>query len=89
MQKLLAIVDPWGDDRADLRAAVNTSMVVSSNDAEPTEDKAKEQIEGLRKYLLLHNPAKLFDEDPATLDAIAAAVAKRIEGDPKCLESAI
>ena len=28
LQKILAVVDPWGDDRADLRTATNTMAVI-------------------------------------------------------------
>ena len=37
MQKILAVVDPWGDDRADLRAAVNTMPGLDTGDADRSE----------------------------------------------------
>ena len=45
MQKLLAIADPWGDERSDLRAATNSMIHVSGDvDREKT-------FENLRHYL--------------------------------------
>lgn len=34
---MLAVVDPWGDDRADLRAAVNTMPGLDTGDADRNE----------------------------------------------------
>lgn len=40
MQRALSIVDPWGDDRADRRAALNTVA------AHPVEEEAAETLKG-------------------------------------------
>ena len=33
-QQALAVVDPWGDDRADMRAAINTIAVRGDGDSQ-------------------------------------------------------
>lgn len=46
VQEALSIVDPWGDDRADLRAEANTFAMVA-----PSE----ETISGCRTYLAIQD----------------------------------
>lgn len=36
-QKSLAVIDPWGDDRDDIRAAMNTMAVMPPGDYDRTE----------------------------------------------------
>jgi hypothetical protein len=49
VQTVLNIVDPWGDDRADLRAETNTLASVAQT---------QEALERLTNYLQIHEPAK-------------------------------
>lgn len=37
LQQCLEIVDPWGDDREDLRAAINTMAVMPAGDYDRSE----------------------------------------------------
>lgn len=54
-----SIVEPWGDERADLRAAQNTTQIVVSNAWEkPDDDVIDAVFEGLRFYLKSNAPAE-------------------------------
>lgn len=45
-------IDPWGEDRADLRQAINTaSMIGALSLGEITDEQFNEQINALRNYL--------------------------------------
>lgn len=81
VQRILAMVDPWGDARADVRHAVNTAAIVSSQQVERDEDDAAQLIDGLRKYLNVHNPEKFNEEDQSTLDAIAETMYMRLQNE--------
>lgn len=60
MQIALCQVEPWGDDRDDMRAAVNTSRIVASHASEPLdESQLTKLIHDTRTYLKIHHP----DED--------------------------
>ena len=48
-------VEPWGDDRADLRAAVNTSAVVSATAEVKDHD---ELMRALLGYIKVNSPAE-------------------------------
>ena len=37
MQQARAIVDPWGEDRADVRSQINTSQLIAASQPENTE----------------------------------------------------
>ncbi len=53
-------VEPWGEDRADLRAAFNTSQIIASNRAEKmTNREFNKLFLSITKYLKCHFP----DED--------------------------
>lgn len=55
VQLALAAIEPWGEDRADLRAAVNTAQLVASNRTEPMEDgKFTAMVRSLARYLKCH-----------------------------------
>lgn len=49
VQQVLAVVDPWGDDRDDLRAAVNTMAAIPAGDFDRNEFR-----ESLRSYLKIN-----------------------------------
>lgn len=49
VQQCLAVVDPWGDDRDDLRAAVNTMATFPAGDFD-----RNEFMQSLRAYLKIH-----------------------------------
>lgn len=72
LQQLLALLDPWGDERADFRAAVNTATQIASQQTEPDMDAMLRQIEALRRYV----PADSDDqsENPETLRKISERV---------------
>lgn len=55
LQVALTEVEPWGDDRDDLRAAVNTARIVSSN-VKVEEDQLADLIHSTRSYLKIHQP---------------------------------
>lgn len=50
LQETLAVVDPWGDERDDLRAAVNTMIAIPHSD----EVDRMEVMEHLTGYLKIH-----------------------------------
>lgn len=56
LQWALMITEPWGDDRADLRAAVNTASVMQTNVAEASSEDIDTWVENARHYLKLHHP---------------------------------
>ena len=49
-------VDPIGEDRADIRAAINTANLIASNSTEMNADKFAELVDGLRNYLQTTQP---------------------------------
>jgi hypothetical protein len=56
---LARIVDPWGDDRADWRAAINTvNSIPLSEDDDP-----QKIFSGLRNYITPDEENSLYDED--------------------------
>lgn len=89
LQKIRAVVDPWGDDRAEFSRAVNTAAIVASNSAEPEEGRISELIKSLRAFLCVHNPQKFQDEDRDTLNRISETMAKRLQEQGQWVESAI
>lgn len=65
MQLILSYVDPWGDDRADLRAAINSLATGQwSEDAD-----RKEIFKSLKSYLG-------FDEEPDEIEFNPEALKK-------------
>jgi hypothetical protein len=60
IQECLAAVDPWGDDRADIRAAWNTvhEMIGFEENETPSE-----MFETLRGYVTTDDDNELYDED--------------------------
>lgn len=50
MQQCLDIVDPWGDDRDDLRAAINTMAVLPTTDG----NARQETMAALLRYLKIN-----------------------------------
>lgn len=59
VQKCLAAVDPWGDERADLRAAYNTVYAMKL----PDEADAQAAFDNLREYVTTDDENDLYDED--------------------------
>lgn len=51
MQIALMQVEPWGEDRADFRAAMNTAMLVEAQAAEQDQKRASSVIHQMRTYL--------------------------------------
>jgi hypothetical protein len=51
IQMVLARLDPWGDDRADMREARNAAHVVAATVGMTDEEKFHELVESLRDYL--------------------------------------
>jgi hypothetical protein len=48
-------VEPWGDDRSDLRSAVATANVMAQQMSEkPSEDDFHELVEGMSRYLMVN-----------------------------------
>lgn len=59
VQVCLAAVDPWGDERADLRAAVHTlNLMPLSEDAD-----VDAIFERLRNYVTTDEENDIYDED--------------------------
>lgn len=56
LQIALSVVDPWGDDRDDLRHAVNTAQRVASQAAESQEAVFDAVVDAMTKYLKIHRP---------------------------------
>jgi hypothetical protein len=59
VQLCLSYVDPWGDDRADLRAAFNTVKGMQITD----EAEAQKAFDQLRDYVTTDDENDLYDED--------------------------
>jgi hypothetical protein len=59
LQECLAAVDPWGDDRADLRAAVHTINTMPLSEG----DNVDEIFERLRNYVTTDSEDDIYDED--------------------------
>ena len=64
LQKCLAVVDPWGDERADLRAAVHTMARTPSGDFD-----RNEMMDSLIGYLKI-NERQAVSLSPAQLRAM-------------------
>lgn len=62
VQTALSIVDPWGDDRADLRAAVNTMALY------PAPEGREEAAASLTGYLKINQRVETVG--PAALQAL-------------------
>lgn len=77
VQRILNCVDPWGDNRADMRQAVNTARQIISQSVESV---SEEELTGLIKrlagYLKIHRPEQVIDEDQQTLERISAEAAR-------------
>jgi len=56
VHQALAVIEPWGEDRADLRAAVNTVRHLIANSNEPSEDAIEEELRSLSGYLRINRP---------------------------------
>lgn len=56
LQKALFAVEPWGEDRADLRAAVNTQQIVAAHGVALDED----DFAKLRFYLKVNSPKQVL-----------------------------
>lgn len=56
LQRVLMAIEPWGEARADLRAAVNTAQVVVSNSSEASSGAVGELVDQLSHYLKIHRP---------------------------------
>lgn len=52
VQMVLSKVEPWGDERADIREARNAAHIIASNGGCEGEDGFKELVKALREYLL-------------------------------------
>ncbi len=52
VQVVLSKVDPWGDERTDIRDARNVAHIVASNGGCEGEDGFKSLVKELRNYLL-------------------------------------
>lgn len=72
VQTALAIVDPWGDDRADMRAAINTMAVL------PGDEGREETAAALTGYLKINEDEE--DVDPAVM--------RKLQENLKCRASA-
>ena len=60
VRKLLYQIEPFGEDRADLRAAVNTLRLVQMWASEPlTESQCEQEINNLRFYLKVNQPPEI------------------------------
>ena len=49
-------IEPWGDDRADLRAALNTIKQVAAFTGESDDNVLQEVFEGTARYLAVSKP---------------------------------
>lgn len=72
LQQLRARLMPWGEDRADFRAAMNTAAAIASQMVEPDTEAIGRTIEALRSYLPEGDGTET--DDPATLRQIAEAM---------------
>ena len=55
MQVALSQVEPWGDDRADLREARNAAHVIAAQRLEPMSDEQfGDLLDALARYLKIH-----------------------------------
>lgn len=55
LQVALNAVEPWGEDRADLREARNTAFLIGTNRTEPMpDDDFHELLKSLARYLKIH-----------------------------------
>lgn len=75
VQRLLYEVDPFGERRHDLRAAINTLFIRNAT-VEMTEDDAREMLNSLTKYLPCHQNDK-SDFDPVALQRMNQNAAAR------------
>lgn len=55
MQIALNTVEPWGEDRADFRAAMNTAQLVASQSVSPKQEQTQNIINAMRTYLPLYH----------------------------------
>lgn len=44
-------IDPYGEERDDMRAAINTANIIASNSVDVSSEQMGEMIDGLRSYL--------------------------------------
>jgi len=56
VHQALSIAEPWGEDRADLRAAINTVRQLLANSNDPSEDVIEEELRSLSGYLGINRP---------------------------------
>lgn len=60
VQQLLYQIEPFGEDRADLRSAVSTARMVATQAAEPLSDQQWEaEINNCRFYLEVNRPPEV------------------------------
>jgi len=77
----LAIFEPFGEDRADIRAAVHTAAFISSMRSKaPSEGELKDQIEALCKYLPCQRYDAGDDGSDMVLDDDQAAALRKMQG---------
>lgn len=56
VHQALFVVEPWGEDRADLRAAVNTVRHLLENSSEASDEVIQDEIQNLAGYLKINKP---------------------------------
>lgn len=60
MQLALSEVEPWGDERADIRQAVSTGHIVLSQSSETTDEQRAELFDVLQFYLPVNKPQEVI-----------------------------
>ena len=57
VQQILYSIEPFGEDRADLRTAVATARLIAMNASEPISDaEYKQEVDNIRFYLKVNQP---------------------------------
>lgn len=71
LQEVLARVEPWGDERADLRQAVSTAALLL-NGVDVSEEERGAAVIGLANYLKINEPEQ---------EVVSAATMRKALGD--------
>lgn len=70
MQLALSDVEPWGEDRADIRSAVSTGHVVLAHAEQSTEEQRTELFNALQFYLPVNQPPEVLLSPAAAAAAL-------------------